>query len=149
MNHEVRKYVWERDGRKCTKCGSRIDLQIHHVEPRARGGDDSAENLVLLCVICHSKQPERGHALLRARARKVRAARGAWANRVRGYIERRARREWECEECRCVIEPGELYYFKYRASSPFYFGFDIVPYCWECVRTEKERYDRKMMGPCA
>ena len=34
-------------------CGLTIDLQIHHVQPRGRLGDDAEENLIILCARCH------------------------------------------------------------------------------------------------
>ena len=47
--------VLERDGWRCQVCGRAEDLQIHHIQPRSRLGDDSAENLIALCVMCHQK----------------------------------------------------------------------------------------------
>lgn len=38
----------------CCKCGTTADqLDWHHVEPKADGGSDDPENLVLLCAECH------------------------------------------------------------------------------------------------
>jgi 5-methylcytosine-specific restriction endonuclease McrA len=31
------------------------DLQVHHIQPRGRLGDDAAENLITLCAACHEK----------------------------------------------------------------------------------------------
>src|ERR1700681_1060558 len=31
------------------------DLQVHHIQPRSRLGNDTAENLIALCVMCHQK----------------------------------------------------------------------------------------------
>ena len=47
--------VLERDGWRCQSCGQIGDLQVHHILPRSRLGDDTAENLIALCVICHQK----------------------------------------------------------------------------------------------
>jgi hypothetical protein len=30
-------------------------LEIAHIEPRAKGGADSFENLILLCAVCHTR----------------------------------------------------------------------------------------------
>jgi hypothetical protein len=53
----VRDEVFARDGVKCTfvgdngrRCNSRWNLQIDHIVPYARGGDNSLENLRLLCA---------------------------------------------------------------------------------------------------
>ncbi len=42
--------------RYCEKCG-RTDVAIHrhHIIPRSRGGNDSEENRVDLCVYCHKE----------------------------------------------------------------------------------------------
>ena len=61
---EVRRQVWERDGGRCawtapdgTRCGSRWQLELNHVQPRALGGPSTLENLRLRC---------RAHNLLHA-----------------------------------------------------------------------------------
>ena len=52
----VRRTGHERDGGRCVyrdrhgrRCGKRHDLEFHHKEPFARGGDHSPGNLVLMC----------------------------------------------------------------------------------------------------
>ncbi|MGO9642579.1 MAG: HNH endonuclease [Candidatus Acidiferrales bacterium] len=45
----------ERDGWHCQSCGRAENLQVHHIEPRSRLGDDTTENLIALCVRCHQK----------------------------------------------------------------------------------------------
>ena len=56
MTHEVlRLAALARDGHCCTECGKSDSLQIHHVIPIKRGGDDLLENLRTLCVGCHRK----------------------------------------------------------------------------------------------
>jgi 5-methylcytosine-specific restriction endonuclease McrA len=47
--------VLERDGWRCQSCGQIEGLQVHHIHPRSRLGDDTAENLIALCVLCHQK----------------------------------------------------------------------------------------------
>ena len=47
--------VLERDGWRCQSCGCIESLQVHHIQPRGRLGDDMAENLITLCVVCHQK----------------------------------------------------------------------------------------------
>lgn len=51
---EVRLLVRERDGKRCTKCGSRKHLTTHHIRPISTGGAalDPA-NLTTLCRTCH------------------------------------------------------------------------------------------------
>ena len=48
--------VLKRDGWRCQMCGSLRNLQVHHKEFRSRLGDDSAQNLITLCVDCHRTQ---------------------------------------------------------------------------------------------
>ena len=53
---EVRRAVWERDGGQCTftsagghRCSARERLEFDHIEPVARGGRSTEENLRLRC----------------------------------------------------------------------------------------------------
>jgi hypothetical protein len=46
--------VSERDHRQCRCCGRREKLHHHHLTYRSRGGPDSTENEMLLCVFCHA-----------------------------------------------------------------------------------------------
>jgi hypothetical protein len=39
-------------------CGSAEGLEVHHIAPRSRGGEDDEENLVLLCSRCHRRRHE-------------------------------------------------------------------------------------------
>jgi len=61
---EIRMAVLERDGYKCRKCGwnyskwNRADprhLELHHKKHHVKGGDNSADNLITLCIRCHDK----------------------------------------------------------------------------------------------
>ncbi len=47
--------VLERDGWHCQSCGRSIDLQVHHIHPRGRLGDDAEPNLITLCARCHQE----------------------------------------------------------------------------------------------
>jgi len=52
--------VLERDGWRCQSCGRMENLQVHHIQPRSRLGDDTAENLVALCAKCHQEVHRQG-----------------------------------------------------------------------------------------
>jgi len=41
---------------KCAECGNNKDLTIHHKIPLCNGGDESTENLEVLCKKCHNKK---------------------------------------------------------------------------------------------
>ena len=47
--------VRERDGWRCQICGRSNELQVHHICPRSKLGDDTGENLITLCNTCHRK----------------------------------------------------------------------------------------------
>lgn len=50
------KALRDKYGNKCANCGSDKELNIHHIKPIKDGGDNSFENLILLCLICHQKE---------------------------------------------------------------------------------------------
>ena len=64
----ARKTVLERDDYTCTECGVDVTTEddeaprphIHHVKPRADGGSDDVDNLVVLCPTCHDKKHDGG-----------------------------------------------------------------------------------------
>jgi len=41
-------------GESCRMCGSKIDLQVHHIDENRQNNQMS--NLIILCRSCHSKQ---------------------------------------------------------------------------------------------
>ena len=54
----VYKQAMERDGHRCTACGSIKRLVIHHIDGRGRGCKDpnhALDNLDTLCNSCHNK----------------------------------------------------------------------------------------------
>ncbi len=54
---------WEREQelpKNCVFCGSTEDLTTDHLIPVNRGGDDSADNLVLSCQACNSSRGDKG-----------------------------------------------------------------------------------------
>jgi 5-methylcytosine-specific restriction endonuclease McrA len=54
----LRITVLERDGWRCQACGTRTNLDVHHIKSRALGGPDSADNLIVLCRQCHTELHE-------------------------------------------------------------------------------------------
>jgi 5-methylcytosine-specific restriction endonuclease McrA len=53
---ELRNQVLARDGWRCQSCGSPKNLQVHHLRPRSKLGDDVAQNLISLCASCHARR---------------------------------------------------------------------------------------------
>jgi len=50
---DVRIAVWRRDEGKCTKCGSRENLEYDHIIPISKGGNNTVRNIELLCEACN------------------------------------------------------------------------------------------------
>jgi len=72
-NDNCRPYFWnifrdealKRDGHRCTQCGSKDDLEVHHRVPIAAGGTNAEDNLTTLCHTCHvaiHAEERRAHA---------------------------------------------------------------------------------------
>jgi len=54
---------WEREQelpKACVYCGSVSDLSTDHLIPQSKGGDDSADNVVLACMPCNTSRNNRG-----------------------------------------------------------------------------------------
>jgi group II intron reverse transcriptase/maturase len=53
---QTRLIALRRDGYTCQHCQTNRDkLQVHHLEPKHRGGDNALDNLTTLCQHCHRK----------------------------------------------------------------------------------------------
>jgi 5-methylcytosine-specific restriction endonuclease McrA len=52
----LRVRVLERDRWKCQRCGSSVNLQVHHLRYRGRLGSDALDNLISLCADCHEEE---------------------------------------------------------------------------------------------
>jgi hypothetical protein len=52
----VKREIWRRDGGKCSECGSRNNLEFHHIIPFSKGGSNTARNIELLCMECNRKK---------------------------------------------------------------------------------------------
>jgi ATP-dependent DNA helicase RecQ len=54
--NDIKTIVKIRDGFKCVSCQASIDIEVHHIIPRNRGGPDKINNLITLCRKCHAQQ---------------------------------------------------------------------------------------------
>jgi 5-methylcytosine-specific restriction endonuclease McrA len=50
---DLHRCVMKRDGWRCQVCGSRTELQVHHMHSRAQLGADVEDNLFTVCAACH------------------------------------------------------------------------------------------------
>lgn len=54
----IRYAAMKRDGMACTRCGSTVELQVHHKKYHEIGAD-VLEDLETLCVNCHAVETKR------------------------------------------------------------------------------------------
>lgn len=70
----TRQNIFKRDGFECQYCGTKRELTIDHVIPRAKGGLDTWTNLVTACKKCNAKKgnftPETANMPLRKKPSK-------------------------------------------------------------------------------
>jgi serine/threonine protein kinase len=52
---EIQKAVWDRDQGACSLCGGTDKLKFKPIVPFAQGGDESADNIHLICQPCRHK----------------------------------------------------------------------------------------------
>ncbi|MFT3894078.1 MAG: HNH endonuclease [Anaerolineales bacterium] len=50
---DVKMFVWQRDGGRCVKCRSQVNLEYDHIIPVSKGGSNTARNIQLLCENCN------------------------------------------------------------------------------------------------
>lgn len=55
----LREVVACRDRGRCRVCNTKKSLQYHHLKFRSQGGEDTVENLLLLCFKCHEEVHKR------------------------------------------------------------------------------------------
>jgi hypothetical protein len=69
---KTRRFVWRRDGDRCTVPGCRSSsfLEVHHIIHRENGGGHEPENLTLLCGGHHDAHHS-GRLVIRGRAPKL------------------------------------------------------------------------------
>lgn len=66
----VKVAVWSRDKGACRSCGAKDKLHYHHIKRFSEGGQNTKENLMLLCASCHAEEHkgEKGYHLLKKMA---------------------------------------------------------------------------------
>jgi hypothetical protein len=53
---EIKQAVWLRDEGKCVYCGLKENLQYDHIIPFSKGGNNTIDNLQILCESCNKKK---------------------------------------------------------------------------------------------
>lgn len=68
----IKDQVRKKCKRKCVVCGDKKKLHFHHKEHFAKGGQNTVENLILLCASCHAEahKGETSYHLLKSMAEK-------------------------------------------------------------------------------
>lgn len=56
INKDNRRFIYERDGNKCLRCGSAYNLTIDHIVPLSKGGINYITNYQTLCKSCNLKK---------------------------------------------------------------------------------------------
>lgn len=51
-----RNNIFKRDGMQCQYCGTKRNLTVDHVIPKAKGGGTKWDNLITACKICNAKK---------------------------------------------------------------------------------------------
>ena len=99
ISKRVKHAVWERDSGQCTfvgntghRCGTRSHIEFDHIEPVARGGTSTVENLRLRCRAHNQFEAERtfGEAFMHEKREAAQAERAA-REVQREQVERQAR----------------------------------------------------------
>ncbi|WP_026097677.1 RNA-guided endonuclease IscB [Baaleninema simplex] len=60
FGYEVREYLLEKWGRKCAYCSTEnVPLEVEHIHPKSKGGNDRISNLTLACRPCNQSKGNR------------------------------------------------------------------------------------------
>lgn len=70
---EIRLAVLARDDYRCTQCGSKDNLHVHHSQARRQGGTHQLDNLQTLCAQCHAQTTSWGRPSSTGRTQSGRA----------------------------------------------------------------------------
>ena len=60
QQRELKAEVKAARGAKCERCGSTVNLDLHHLKARRIGGQTTTANVQLLCRACHAQTPSFG-----------------------------------------------------------------------------------------
>lgn len=60
QQRELKEEIKAERGDQCERCGSRVNLDLHHLKARRIGGQTVKDNVQLLCRTCHALTPSFG-----------------------------------------------------------------------------------------
>ena len=66
----IRKRIIKRDGNKCTKCGAKKSLHVHHITYDNLFNEND-EDLITLCAACHMKEHGREKPIKKKHKKKA------------------------------------------------------------------------------
>lgn len=94
------------DAGRCELCGSKRGLEAHHIIPVVCGGDDSDENLICVCQMCHARlTPRRVLTKLGIKKAKTRSEKQRWKVELYDRIESICERDgWSIQSVFDAIE---------------------------------------------
>lgn len=104
--HDRRNYVLDRDHHRCTRCGSKTNLHVHHIVHRAERLDHNVGNLQTLCNRCHGDE----------HGKKLAPTDRYWAWLAEDGREITARKPHKCNGCGELIKKGESYFHITRGN---------------------------------
>lgn len=55
----LRRQILERDAYRCQECGGWTNLSLDHIIPITKGGQNTADNLRVLCLSCNTRKGNR------------------------------------------------------------------------------------------
>jgi len=53
ISQELKQSLLKESDFKCSVCGAQNFLELHHIQPISLGGENSPDNLIVLCPTCH------------------------------------------------------------------------------------------------
>jgi len=77
LKKEISAVIWKRANSACEQCGAKPDPEdpehffIHHKKAKAQGGQDTPENLILLCPSCTKEIHPKMYNLIKKNFKKV------------------------------------------------------------------------------
>ena len=136
MYSEARKIIQDRE-KVCVNCGSREDIEMHHIVPLSRGGSNNEGNIVYLCHGCHNKAHDclSGHSGGRHRKEPVKG----WRKIIDSYLKGEYTHKETLKRLGCTqgVKIKELWYYKEYTESE---GIESIRYYGKTRRRREIAY---------